>query len=467
MRRAIIIGAGGAGLSALHAMQDAGFDARALDQNDELGGIWATTKYPSLTIHSRSFNYRFHDFPPIRSAGPCATREEIQRYLAAYVRAKGIGDKLTFGTRVRRVVVRRGRCVVETSTGEHACDVVICATGFASAGRAHVPELAGRATSQVRVVHSSELTPAMVDDIATHRRKVVVLGAGKSAHEMLSLLAEARPTWVYTKSLWAFSYERLYGAPWNVPLYLYYLQLAALRRRTRFGPAMRLLQAPLRWSGMLVNPLERDTDVLRNRFAIMKNAQLAYLRTVTSKKAAVTGLAERGVILDSGDVLEADYLISATGYDRRRNLPEVVVDGTPHALATQHGFYREMIDPAVPEVSLLAASPPYLQQLLGYSLGAQWLARFHAGTLRPQPTLADMRRGVAKIAAEFAPWCADEYQSGGLPYAHERKEEVLPDLFADMGVPARLARKLVISSANEAAFGRCCDEITRAIEAAR
>jgi dimethylaniline monooxygenase (N-oxide forming) len=474
VRRAIVVGAGGAGLAALHAMQEAGFDARTFEKNDELGGIWATTKYPSLTIHSRSFNYRFHDYPPIASREPHATREEVHAYLSAYAHAKSIADKITYRTQVERITVRPSksseRCVVEASAGAHGCDVVICATGFAQAGRPHVPELAGRASSRVTVVHSSELTPAMVEDIAAHRRAVIVLGAGKSAHEILSLLRDERTTWVYAKSLWAFQYERLYGAPWNVPLYLYYLQLAALRRRRLgYGRVMRMLQAPLRWSGMLVNPLEHDSDVFRNRFAIMKREQLAFLRTVATRKASVTALAERGVVLDTGEVLEADYLICATGYDRRKNLPAVVIDedgrSTSYTLAAQHGFYREMIDPAVPEVSLLAANPPYIQQLLGYSFGAQWLARFHAGTLARQPTSDEMRRGVAKEAAEFAPWFSGEYLSGGLPYAHQRKEEVLPDLFEDMGLSSRLARKLVISAANEAKFGRVCDEIARALTA--
>ncbi len=467
-RRVIVIGAGGAGLAGLHAMQQAGFEARAFEKNDELGGIWATTKYPSLTIHSRSFNYRFHDHPPIASREPHATREEVHAYLSAYARAKSIADKITYRTHVERITVRRSkateRCVVETTAGAHTCDVVVCATGFAQAGRHHVPELAGRATSRVKVVHSSELTPAMVEDIATNRRAVVVLGAGKSAHEILSLLRDANTTWVYTKSLWAFQYERLYGAPWNVPLYLYYLQLAALRRRRLgYGRVMRMLQAPLRWSGMLVNPLEDDSDVFRNRFAIMKREQLAFLKTVATRKASVAALTERGVALDTGEVLPADYLVCATGYDRRTNLPAVdIEDGgrsTTYTLAAQHGFYREMVDPAVPEVSLLAANPPYLQQLLGYSFGAQWLARFHAGTLARQPTSDEMRRAIADDAAEFAPWFSGEYLSGGLPYAHQRKEEVLPDLFEDMGLSSRLARKLVISAADEAKFGRVCDEI--------
>ncbi|HEY4179282.1 MAG TPA: NAD(P)-binding domain-containing protein [Kofleriaceae bacterium] len=468
-RTAVVIGAGGAGLAASRAMQQAGFDVLALEQSAQLGGVWATTLYPSLTIHSRSFNYRFHDYPAVSSSGPSATREEILGYLHAYARAMRIDDKIRYDTRVERIDYQPSReserCTVVTSRGEHRCDVVVCASGFANAGHPHVPALPGRASSTVKVVHSSELSSAMVDDIVQHKRKVVVLGAGKSAHEILWLLRDSDATWIYAKSLWAFSYETLYESRWNVALYGYYLGIAALRRRFGYGRAMHALQAPLRWSKMFVNPLEPDSDVCRNRAAIMKREQLAFLQTVRSMKATITTMAPDGVVLDNGERLDADYLICATGYDRGRSVPALFVDGQPRPLIDQHGFYRDMIPPETPEVSLLAANVLYPQQLLGFSLGAQWLARFHAGTLRTQISRAEMRVSTGAEAKQFAPWSSGEYLSGGLPYAHQRKEHVLPQLFADMGLPATLARTLVLSGANEQKFGRTCDEIARQLTA--
>ena len=480
-----MIGSGGAGLAALHAMRQAGMDAQAFEQHDELGGVWATTRYPSLTIHSKSFNYRFHDFPPVASEGPSATRAEIMAYFAEFARAKGIADKIVYHRRIDRIAYRPDRtserCRVVASdvrtgaTSEHLCDVVICATGFANAGRPHVPELPGRATSRIRVVHSSELTPEMVDDIVAHRRKVAVVGAGKSAHEILWLLREIATddlTWLYTKSLWALSYEVLYqesAIPTNVIWYLYYLRVAALRRRIGFGPAMKALQAPLRWSGLFVNPLEPDSDICVNRAAIMKRDQYAFLKTVRSCKASVTGLDEHTVKLSAGDDLAVDYLICATGYDRSIGLPEIAIEApdgtsTAHALADQHGFYHQMIDPVVPGISVLAANVLYPQQLVGYSLGAQWLARFHAGQLARAPTADDMARSLAADAAEFAAWCSGAYLSNGLPYAHERNEDVLPRLFEQMGLPPGLARSLVRSGANETKFGKLCDVVAAQLD---
>ena len=474
-----MIGSGGAGLAALHALRQQGFAAQAFEQHGELGGVWATTRYPSLTIHSKSFNYRFHDFPPVDSRGPSATRDEILGYFTAYARAKGIADHIAYHRRIERISYRprrtSERCLVvarDERTGEthdYPCDVVVCATGFANAGRPHVPALAGKATSRVRVLHSSELTAELVDDIVAHRRKVAVLGAGKSAHEILALLRTADLTWLYTKSLWALSYEVLYresAIPTNVLWYLYYLRLAALRRRIGYGAMMKLLQAPLRWSGLFVNPLEPHTDICVNRAAIMKRDQLAFLQTVPAIKARVTGLADDAVVLSTGERVAADYLICATGYDRSIGLPDISIEApdgstTPHPLAAQHGFYLQMIDPAVPAISVLAANVLYPQQLVGYSLGAQWLARFHAGRLAHPPTAREIERSLAGDAATFSAWVSGDYLSNGLPYAHERNEHVLPHLFSQMGLAPGLARALVRGGANETKFGRLCDAIAR------
>jgi hypothetical protein len=76
-----------------------------------------------------------------------------------------------------------------------------------------------------------------------------------------------------------------------------------------------------------------------------------------------------------------------------------------------------------------------------------------------------MRAAVAAEAREFAPWCSTEYLSGGLPYAHERKEHRLQALFADMGVPRSLAYQLLLAGADERAFSRVCDAIASALTA--
>ena len=454
-------------------MQQAGFEVMALEMRDELGGVWSATQYP-LTTHAKSFSYRFHDFPPMTSAGSSATQAEVRDYLAAFARAKGIADNIRYGQRVERIIYRSDRsprCAVIAGEERHECDVVVCATGFANSGKPNVPRFEG--SSRVRVLHSSRVSPAIVDDIVGNHRQVVVLGAGKSAHEILWLLREqaARITWLYVKSLWSTSYEKLYSdpvrEPWNAALYLYYMTLQAARRKLGWGRAMKALQVPLVRSGYLVNPLEQDTDICMNRGAILKADQLAFLKTLRSIKTGVARLGESSVVLDRGDEIDADYLICATGYDRSASLPAVSIErdgGTiDHALAAQHGFYQHMIDPEVPEISVLSAAILYPQHLLGFSLGAQWLARFHQGRLRPQPSTADMKRWLARRAVDFGPWCSGDYLSNGVPYAHQRDKDVLPHLFEQMGVPPGLARSLHLRGTDERAFADVCDRVARAL----
>jgi dimethylaniline monooxygenase (N-oxide forming) len=476
-KKVVIVGAGGAGLAALHAMHQAGFDAIAFEQHAALGGVWATTKYPSLAMHSKSFSYRFHDYSAMTSHGPSATGEEVRAYFAAYARDKQIADKVVYGRRVEKIVYRSTRgCLVITDAGNHECDLVVCATGYSNTGRPHVPVLEGRASSRVRVLHSGEVSPEIVNDIVANRRKVVVLGAGRSAHEILSLLREriADVTWVYVKSLWSMSYEKLYSdpkrEPWNAALYFYYMGIQALRRKFGWSPLMKRLQAPLVRSGYLINPLEQDSDVCRNRGAIMKADQFAFLKTVRSVEAGVIGLGDCTVLLDRGEPIEADYLICATGYDRRADLPAVAIehaDGTltDHPLAAQHGFYLHLIDPAVPAISILSATILYSQHILGFSLAAQWLARFHQGRLTPQPTTRDMTRWIERRARDFPPWYSGEYLSGGMPYAHHRDKDVLPTLFEQMGLPRRLAQELVLRGTDERAFAEVCDRVAQALRA--
>jgi cation diffusion facilitator CzcD-associated flavoprotein CzcO len=409
-------------------------------------------------MHSKSFSYRFHDFPALASRDDSATQDEVRAYFEAYARAKGIADHIVYNTRVERIERVDGRCLVDGKP----CDAVICASGFANSGRPHVPSFG---PSRVRVIHSSEVSPEIVDDIVAHRRKVVVLGAGKSAHEILWLLRGQQLTWVYVKSLWSTSYEKLYSSPlrepWNAALYGYYMAMQAARRRWGYGPVMKRLQSPLVRAGYLINPLEPDSDICVNRGAILKADRFAYLKTVPSIKSRVTGLGS-GVQLEDRE-LEADYLICATGYDRAANLPRLIVDGVEHSLAKQHGFYLHMVDPAVPEVSVLSAAILYPQHLLGFSLAAQWLARFHQRRLVKQPTTAEMTRWIERRAEQFGPWCSGDYLSGGVPYAHQRDKDVLPTLFEQMGIAPSLARTLVLRGTDERGFAEICDRIARAL----
>ena len=74
-----------------------------------------------------------------------------------------------------------------------------------------------------------------------------------------------------------------------------------------------------------------------------------------------------------------------------------------------------------------------------------------------------MRRSTAADAVAFGPWCSPAYESAGLPYAHERQEDVLPRLFAHMGLDGWLAHALVLAGGDERWFAALCGRVQRGL----
>ena len=194
----------------------------------------------------------------------------------------------------------------------------------------------------------------------------------------------------------------------------------------------------------------------------------------------------RGVILDIDGVLldaRASYHAVAEEAARRAIAPLV---GAERARSVAFDRHREV--PAFKaaggfnddwEMSRAIALLLYLRS----RDEAPELADFLAGASGRGVSALYARRPIPIPAATVARICGALYAGSkcgelfgfeateAIPDAPEKgmweKEEVLPDLFVDMGLPRRLARKLVISAADEAAFGRCCDEITRALTVTR
>ncbi len=483
-KKVVIIGAGGAGLAVLYSMLKAGFEVELLEKNKDIGGIWFTTKYPRLTIHSKSFNYRYVNFEPLVGKGERATREEILDYLARFTASSNGRQRIRFDTEVTSITYRADReerrCRVLgkiLSNGEPVaieCDFVVCALGFSNGGTPHKPQFPGSANFKGVLVHSSEFTREMLDDIQKNRKKVIVYGAGKSSHEILSVLEDIPPAdllWVYRKSLWAISYERMYDVR-NIhkfiSIYLYYLFLCSIRRKIgKYNWTLYVLERPLIWMGIFLNPLEPRSNVFQNRMAIMTARQYEFLKSVNSMKAEIDDIGERTVRLSNGKTLEADYLICATGYERASTMPEVTIIDSgrvrKYEHTAQHSFYLNMIDPQLPEIALFTTNIVYSQQIFGFSIAAEWLARFYSGKLAKGPSLPEMKAVIESQKSDFSSWCSDQYLSKGGPYYFDKNNFVLSGVLHELGIDRRLIRKLLLYSTDETRFNETCSKISASL----
>lgn len=185
----VVIGAGQAGLSSAFFLRRWGFDFAVLDANSAPGGAWQH-RWPTLrmdTVHG------IFDLPGMRFTRPAAdepARTAVPAYFAAYEREFSLAvHRPVCVQAVRRTSGRR--LLVETTHGSWSARAVINATG--SWTHPFKPYYPGQAEFRGWQPHTADYDGP--EDFAGQR--VVVVGGGTSAVQLLTEIAEvAETTWV-------------------------------------------------------------------------------------------------------------------------------------------------------------------------------------------------------------------------------------------------------------------------------
>ena len=466
--RIIVIGAGAAGLCALGRLMVHGQkDVILLEKGDHFGGVWFETNYPNLTIHSKSYGYKFFDFHPITSKGPRATKEEVMTYFGQYVEARKMANHICLHKYVERIEYLEG------STGSHRCNVivkdldsgetiilkctyVICALGFTNAGQAHRPVFEGEESFTGKVLHTSEYRTAHLNDIAENGKKVCVLGAGKSAYDNLLQFIDRglsdNVTWTFKKALWGYNYDYIYsGNPDDMMVYrekmaTYTECFAKDPESQETLDAVKAIKA----LNALLNVDESDNHVHQMRSAVFKPHEVRLIREkITRVRSGIKSLSGDVIELENGDNIQADYLLCATGYERGSNLPRLQIlhkDGSvqDYDVRKTKVLFRGVIDPKIPAVFIFTAEVPFNQQLYGYSIYGEWLARFIHQDLNitySDEDIIEEIKHVEKVVKPGYAWCPEDspFMSKGMSYSSNAFVVCLENLkgvFRDFGIEA-------------------------------
>src|SRR6201988_973472 len=141
-----VVGAGFAGLYALHRLRKAGFSAVVLDEAEDVGGTWYWNRYPGARCDIQTVDYTYTFDPELESAWQWsekyATQPEILRYLGFVADRYDLRRDIRFGTKVTSATWDQGaqRGPVATDNGAKvSCRHYIMATGCLSAPKA--PEI--------------------------------------------------------------------------------------------------------------------------------------------------------------------------------------------------------------------------------------------------------------------------------------------------------------------------------------
>ncbi len=190
----VIVGAGISGISAAWHLQDRcpGKSYVILERRDNLGGTWDLFKYPGIRSDSDMFTLGFR-FKPWTSEKAIADGPDIMAYLKETVAEYGIDKHIRYGQNVKSadwsdaenrwtVIVERAGEQVEISSR-----YLMACSGYYNYYQGYTPEFPGSEDFEGTIIHPQHW-PEHLD---YQGKRVVVIGSGATAVTLIPALANS------------------------------------------------------------------------------------------------------------------------------------------------------------------------------------------------------------------------------------------------------------------------------------
>jgi cation diffusion facilitator CzcD-associated flavoprotein CzcO len=200
---AVVIGAGFAGLYALHRLRSDGLTVRLFEAADGVGGVWYWNRYPGARCDVESVDYSYSFDDQLQQewdwSEKYATQPEILSYLNHVADRYNLRADITFGTRVTDAVLDEDtlRWEIRTDTSEVvSARFVVIAVGPLS--NANIPPIDGMESFGGEVYHTAHWPHGGVD---FSDQRVGVIGTGSSGIQVIPCIAgQARELYVFQRS---------------------------------------------------------------------------------------------------------------------------------------------------------------------------------------------------------------------------------------------------------------------------
>jgi cation diffusion facilitator CzcD-associated flavoprotein CzcO len=368
----LIVGAGVSGIGMACHMREA-IPERSfaiLEARDSIGGTWDLFRYPGIRSDSdlHTFGYAFR---PWRGRKSIADGPSILDYLKETASEYGVDREIRFGHRVERVEwsseearwTVHARRTADGSETTFTCRWLFSASGYYRYDEGFTPQFEGRGDFEGTVIHPQHWP----QDLDYDGKRIVVIGSGATAFTLIPALSER-----------ASSVQMLQRTPTYVVSVPAQDPIAALlKRRLPEDLAYRLIRRKniffqrisydwsqkrpelvKRWMlRRLTRELPQGYDIDRHftpdynpwdqRVCSVPDGDM--FAAIRSGKASVVtdGIArftKTGILLQSGEELEADIIVTATGLDLVAfGGIEMIVDGEPVVLSDKLAYAGAMI----------------------------------------------------------------------------------------------------------------------------
>ncbi|GAA4485700.1 NAD(P)/FAD-dependent oxidoreductase [Rhodococcus olei] len=352
----VIIGAGLSGIGAAYHLQkyckDTSFTI--LEGREAIGGTWDLFRYPGIRSDSDMATLGY-SFRPWDKAQSIVGGAEIRKYAQDTAAEYGIDRHVRFGHQVlgAQWSTRDARWTVRARHGadivEITCSFLYACAGYYDYAEGYTPDFPGLDSFRGRVVHPQHW-PADLDHTG---KKVVVIGSGATAVTLVPSMAQTAghvtmlqrsPTYMATRpgtAPFSAKARRLLPAALANPLVRWrsiatsaYTYQVARRRPDKTKALLRKgLEAQLPAGYDIDTHFTPRYNPWDQRLCLVPDGDM-FAAIREGRASIVTDRIERfteaGIALQSGERLDADIVVTATGLNMRAvGGIDLVVDDTP------------------------------------------------------------------------------------------------------------------------------------------
>jgi monooxygenase len=340
----LIMGAGLSGIDAAHHLKKLcpGKSYVILEQRERIGGTWDLFRYPGIRSDSDmlTMGYSFRPWTHPKAISP---GDDIRDYITAAARDEGIDHNIRFRHEIRRAswssqeakwtvdAVRKssdGRDESVTLT----CNFLFSCAGYYSYSAGYLPEFPNAGRFQGRMIHPQ----AWPQDLDYAGKRVVIIGSGATAVTLVPAMAKTAghvtmlqrsPSYIISmpeQDRIANALRRVLPATWayrlsrwkNVMFMTCFYQVSQLFPNFVKRALLNKVREHLGTDFDVEKHFTPRYNPWTQRLCLVPDADM--FEAIKSNRASVVtdhieAFTKKGLLLKSGQELEADIIVTATG----------------------------------------------------------------------------------------------------------------------------------------------------------
>jgi cation diffusion facilitator CzcD-associated flavoprotein CzcO len=339
----VIVGAGLSGIgAACHLQRECpGKRYVILEGRERMGGTWDLFRYPGIRsdsdMHTLGYNFK-----PWKESKAIADGPAILKYIKETAAEHSVDEHIRYGRRVTGASWSTEdaawtldiRCAESGQVEQLRCNMLLMCSGYYNYEHGYLPEFKGRERFAGDVVHPQ----CWPEDLDYNGKRVVVIGSGATAMTLVPEMAadvehivmlQRSPTYVISfpdedwiantlrailPEKWAYAITR-----WkNITFQTFTYRLTRKRPEMMKRFLLRRVRKELGKDYPVGEHFTPDYNPWDQRLCLVPNSDL--FEVIRSGKASIVTdtidtFTEDGILLESGEELEADIIVTATGLD--------------------------------------------------------------------------------------------------------------------------------------------------------